>query len=53
MFENLVGELDQIQREGVDVNLSFTTSDYVKIAASLFVGVTAAMVLAHVITKRI
>jgi hypothetical protein len=53
MFDNIVRELDEIQAKGVDVNLSFSAGDYVKIALSLFVGVTAAMVLASVITKRI
>lgn len=52
MFDPLISEINEIQRDGVDVNLAFSSGDYFKIALSLFVGLLAAMVVAHVITKR-
>lgn len=53
MFDGLNARLDQMIKEGVDVNLSFSMKDYAYMGFWIFAGLFAALVLAHVVTKRL
>jgi hypothetical protein len=53
MFDNLVNELNEIQAQGVDVNLSFSNTDYTKMAVAIFLGLFAALLLSTLVAKKL
>jgi prepilin signal peptidase PulO-like enzyme (type II secretory pathway) len=53
MFDNLVTELNEIQAQGVDVNLSFSNTDYMKMGFYIFLGLFAALVLSNLVAKKL
>jgi hypothetical protein len=53
MFDNLVNEINEIQAQGVDVNLSFSNADYMKMGLWIFLGLFTALVLSNLVIKKL
>jgi len=46
MFDNLTDSLEQMRRDGVDVNLSFSYEQLALLSASIFLALVFALVIA-------
>lgn len=53
MFDSLNARLDQMMRDGVKVELGFPMKDYAYMGLWIFIGLFAALVLSHIVTKAL